>query len=232
MVDRNYRYPYVDIVEVMRNMDVYIIPENREAIKMLWDKNIFTSMTNNYDDNYSWINFRGLSEVNEKILWNMAKYDKRFGYVGHGYGIAVSIIPKVGNDTTEAFRELIDMFEWQDVQRMYYMSEEEFMINCTSCYKIVRNPLKKLVSKPKKKEFSNPVDYAKAYEEYASSMNVPMFLKVLDESKMNGSISSYIDSSKYCNCYDKEEGKIFLSEELYQRHIRYKRMIKVKRKSI
>lgn len=56
-----YGYGKVDMLEVMNNIDEYIIPENREACKLLWSKNIFTIMCNNYDNDESWITLSKLS---------------------------------------------------------------------------------------------------------------------------------------------------------------------------
>lgn len=132
-----YGYGTVDMLRVMNNIEEYIIPENREACKMLWDKNIFTKMCNNYDNDESWITLGKLSEENQKIFDEHAKKDKRFNYTFGGIGLIVDIKPGIGVDTCEEFRELIDVFEYQDVQSDGCMSLEEFMIYYTDCYQII-----------------------------------------------------------------------------------------------
>ena len=66
--DRAYQYSIIDMRTVMNNPDEYIIPENLEACKLLWSKNIFTKMCNNYDNDYSWITINTFSHENQEIF--------------------------------------------------------------------------------------------------------------------------------------------------------------------
>ncbi len=132
-----YGYGKVDMMEVMNNIEKYIIPENREACKLLWSKNIFTIMCNNYDNEESWITLSTLSEENQKIFDNMSKKNKCFGYTFGGIGLIIPIKPCKGVDIYSNFKELIDNFCYQDVQNDGYMSLEEFMIYYTDCYKVM-----------------------------------------------------------------------------------------------
>lgn len=132
-----YGYGKVDMLEVMNNIEEYIIPENREACKLLWSKNIFTIMCNNYDNEDSWITISKLSEENQKIFDELSKNDKRFGYTFGGIGLKVSIKPSVGVNVYDEFKELIDNFLYQDIQSDGCMSIEEFMTYYTDCYRIV-----------------------------------------------------------------------------------------------
>ena len=50
--DHAYHYSVVDIEYVVENIDEYIIPENQAACKLLWSKNIFTIMSNNYENEH------------------------------------------------------------------------------------------------------------------------------------------------------------------------------------
>ncbi len=131
-----YEYGKVDMMEVINNIEEYIIPENREACKLLWSKNIFTIMCNNYDNNESWITLSKLSDDNQKIFDECSNKDKRFGFTFGGIGLKVPINPLVGIDTYDSFKELIDKFLYQDVQSDGCMSLVEFMTYYTDCYEI------------------------------------------------------------------------------------------------
>ena len=48
-----YHYLSEPIYIVMENIDKYVIPENIRAIEYLWDKNILTTQTNDYFDDFS-----------------------------------------------------------------------------------------------------------------------------------------------------------------------------------
>ena len=78
--ERAYQYSAVDMKLVMSNPEEFIIRENLEACKLLWSKNIFTKMTNNYENDYSWITLNTLSPENQEIFDSMRFVDKRFGY--------------------------------------------------------------------------------------------------------------------------------------------------------
>lgn len=150
-----YGYGKVDMLEVMNNIDEYIIPENREACKLLWSKNIFTIMCNNYDNDESWITLSKLSEENQNIFDEFSKSDKRFGYTFGGIGLIIPVKPCKGVDTYKDFKELIDKFKYQDVQSDGCMTLEEFMIYYTDCYDVING--ERVFAKNKMK---------KSYDEY------------------------------------------------------------------
>lgn len=150
-----YGYGKVDMLEVMNNIDEYIIPENREACKLLWSKNIFTIMCNNYDNDESWITLSKLSEENQNIFDECSKSDKRFGYTFGGIGLIIPVKPCKGIDTYNDFKELIDSFKYQDVQSDGCMSLEEFMIYYTDCYDVIDN-----------NRVFNEIKMVKSYERY------------------------------------------------------------------
>lgn len=108
--DRAYQYSVVDMKVVYDDIDEYIIPENQRACKLLWSKNIFTKMCNNYDNVDSWITISLFSEENKKLFDELALKDKRFGRTWGGIGFRIPVKPSKGNDTYESFKELIDLF--------------------------------------------------------------------------------------------------------------------------
>ena len=74
-----YQYSAVGMSDVASNIDEYIIPENQKACQLLWSKNIFTIMCNNYDNDEFWITLGELDEDNQKIFEEMTKNNSHFG---------------------------------------------------------------------------------------------------------------------------------------------------------
>ena len=104
-------------------------------------------MTNNYDNDHSWITLSELSPENEEIFNSLNGCDKRFGVTYGGLGFRIPIVPGPGNDTFEAFKELIELFPMQDVQKDGCMTTEEFMMYYTDCYRMEHTPeYKEMVS--------------------------------------------------------------------------------------
>lgn len=222
----NYGYSEIDMKFVYQDPTEYIIPENLEACKLLWSKNIFTKMCNNYDNEFSWITINQLSEDNQRLFDSMAQIDERFGPTWGGFGFRIPIRPGVGNDTLEAFSDVINMFEMQDVQLDGYMDFEEFMRMYTDCYKMIDNPKYKYFPKPKLEDYDDPTLYSKDFDRYVDSTLVPIKLRVFDESKMTKSFEEYIDASKFRGLYDSETRKVYYNDFYYQAHLRYKEQTK------
>ena len=91
--ERAYQYSAIDMQVVMNNPEEFIIPENLEACKLLWSKNIFTKMNNNYDNDYSWITINTFSPENQELFSSLASNDKRFGLTYGGIGFKIPIVP-------------------------------------------------------------------------------------------------------------------------------------------
>lgn len=148
----SYNYGTIGMEQVFNNIDEYIIPENQEACKLLWNKNIFTKMCNNYDNDNSWITLGDLSLENQEIFNNLSKTNSCVGKTWLGIGITVPYSYKEKDKVYEAFKTIIDEFVIQDVQKEGYMTEEEFLIYYTDCYKI-ENKKRKLDKSKMKKSF-------------------------------------------------------------------------------
>ena len=139
--ERAYQYSAVDMNFVYANPEEFIIPENLEACKLLWSKNIFTVMCNNYDNDNSWITISKLDESNQKLFEELCKSNpENFGYTWGGVGIRVPVKPEPGADIFSAFQPLIEMFSYQDVQKDGYMTKEDFLNYECGCYKLIPNP--------------------------------------------------------------------------------------------
>jgi len=222
-----YNYGPVLMEFVIKNIDEFIIPENQKACLLLWSKNIFTVMTNNYDNDFSWITISDLSEENEKIFADLSKTDNRLGHTWGGRGFRINIKPEPGRDTYEEFKELIDQFAYQDVQKEGYITIEEFMRDNTDCYKKIRNPKFKYIKKPKRQEYDDPSEFSKAFDRYVESTFVPVMIRVMDETKMIKSFQEYVDDSRYKGLYDPDTNRVYLNKTYYKAHMNYKNNIKL-----
>ena len=225
MVENKYGYTSMPIQDVMANIEEFIIPENRAIIEYLWDKNILTKQTNNYENDFSFIQLGELSEENEKLFWEFVneysgldeKTDKMFTLYK---GISIPITPG-SEDTFEIFKPLVDLLKYQDVQKDGYMTIDEFYINYTDCYRTIDNP--NYNEGPEVEDYPNIEEYIKAYNEYIKTTESLPIIKVVDESKITKSLEEYLEENGLLDCYDEEEGKIFYNRRLYEGHMKYKR---------
>ena len=227
--ERAYQYSVIDMKLVMSNPEEYIIPENLEACKLLWSKNIFTKMTNNYDNDHSWITLSELSPENEEIFNSLNGCDKRFGVTYGGLGFRIPIVPGPGNDTFEAFKELIDLFPVQDVQKDGCMTTEEFMTYYTECFRMEHTPeYKEMVSHMMSPD-GDVLLYNREFEQYMNYMNIRRRVRVFDPSKMTKSLEEYIAESMFADYYDPDNGMIYYNDMYYEAHMRYKEQQKQQR---
>lgn len=204
---------------VMNNPSEYIIPENLKIIEYLWDMNILTVMTNDYMDNDSWIVVGILSKENEK-LFNEMRNDLDNFFVDVAGFFRVPVKPGTC-DTFDDFLPLFSQFQMQDVQRDGFMTIDEFYAKYTDCWKIIDNPYLKLdLQLDNCESVSSYCAFCSNYER----MKYPktLVIKAFDESKAVKSIEEYLDDVGLLDCYDSEEGKIFLNKRLYEGHMRYK----------
>lgn len=220
--ERAYQYSVVDMKLVMSNPEEFIIPENLEACKLLWSKNIFTKMTNNYDNDFSWITINQFSPENQALFESLCLGDKRFGLTWGGIGFKIPIVPGKGNDTFQAFKELIDLFPVQDVQKDGCMSTEEFMMYYTDCYRMEYTPEYKEMVAQMMSPDGDVLLYNREFEKYMNYMNIRRRVRVFDPSKMTKPLEEYIADSMFADYYDPENGMIYYNEMYYQAHMRYK----------
>ena len=230
--ERAYQYSAVDMKLVMSNPEEFIIPENLEACKLLWSKNIFTKMTNNYENDYSWITLNTLSPENQEIFDSMRFVDKRFGYTYGGMGFIVPIEPDLGNDTFDAFKELIDLFQMQDVQKDGCMTVEEFMIYYTGCFRMEYTlEYQELISTMMSPD-GDVLIYNKEFEKFMTNNGLRRKVRVFDPTKMTKTIEEYIADSVFAEYYDPDNGMIYYNDMYYQAHMKYKNQEEKKKKSV
>ena len=224
-------YVSMPIQEVMNNPTEYIIPENLKAIEYLWDMNIITTQTNDYENEDSWITFRGLSPENEEIITKLRNDvqwldESKPGICNHhGVGFRIPIKPGI-MDTFPYFKELFKLLKYQDVQKEGYMTIEEFYCNYTDCFKVVKNPY--LGQDPKPEDFDSIDEYLKKANEFVRLYPNTPTIKVFDPSKTKKSLEEYLEENGLLDCYDAEEGKVFYCRRLYEGHIKYKELTKSK----
>lgn len=233
MFDTKYQYSEVGIEFVMANPEEYIIPGNLEACKLLWSKNIFTRMCNNYDNEDSWITLGELSDENDAIFKSLEKTNPCVGHTWGGRGFTIPVKP--GNDAFSSFSKIISLFKTQDIQKDGCMDYETFMTFYTPCYKVIPNPKKVVCEKPNFKDFPDTVEgtilYSRAYDEYVDSALVPSTIRVFDKSKMQGSVEDYINQSQFATFYDSDLKKVYYSKFFYDAHNRYKESLKENKKN-
>lgn len=219
-----YKYSVIDMKSVINDIDEFIIPENQKACQLLWSKNIFTKMCNNYDNVDSWITIHLFSPENRELFDALSKVDEHFGKTWGGIGFRVPIRPGIGKDTYEAFKELIDLFPMQDVQKDGYMTEEEFLMDYMHCFRMVPNPNFHFLPKPKIEDYDDMVQFSRDFSAYIDSTMVPREIREFDSSKMTKSVAEYVAESRFAGLYDETEGKIFYNDIYYNGHLRYKKL--------
>ena len=225
MEEKRYSYVSTAIQYVMANIDEYVIPENRKIIEYLWDMNILTTHTNNYENDFSWVALGELSEENHEIFWSLANKmgtldERKEPKFSNNQAISVPVVPG-SKDTFEDFKPLVDLLKFQDVQKDGYMTIEEFLINYTDCYSIIDNPDYENLKEPFFEDFNDIKEYKKAVDEYFKRTSLKR-IKVVDQSKMTKTIEEYLEEAGLLDFYDKEENKVFYNKRLYDGHMRYK----------
>ncbi len=230
MDKRSFHFVSMPITMVMDRIEKFVIPENRKAIEYLWNMNILTTQTNNYDNKFSWIAIGDLDEENNRAFWAYANKHRtagddvpKVGIVYGGKGFSVPVIPGT-RDIFEDFKPLFEILKMQDVQKDGYMTIEEFYIKCTDCKKRIMNPDYHPLPHPNIDDYEDPHAYSEAFDRYAESLNVLRTIEVFDPDKCVKDLSEYLADVGLADCYDEEEGKIFLNRRLYEGHMRYKKL--------
>lgn len=217
------------IEDVMKKPDKFIIPENLKAIDYLWSLNILTTMTNDYDNDYSWISFGVLSEENYQVLKQISQMSEKGDYSKPGvldsYGVGIRIPLKPGSkDAFDDFMELLKLFKVQDVQRDGYWTIDQFHSRFTGCVKMGINPY--FDAEPNMEDYDDFESYAYALREFDRLYDVGRSEKipVYDENKATKTLEEYLADYGLLDFYIPEEGRIYKNRRLYEAHLRYKEM--------
>lgn len=211
---KKYQYTHMDVSYVAENINEYIIPECRQACKLLWNKNIFTYLCTNYDNDYTAIAISEFSAENQKIFYELSQTDSRFI---KWRGLPSISLEATGKEVMPVLNGLTDLFRMQDVLSSGFYTVESFLIE-RGCYNIVENPryLDDNPSlNPKDKDITTMMKHVGD-----SGGNTP-YIYIYDESKVTRSLGSYLKEAGLTDFYIPHEGKIFKNEFYFKSHKRY-----------
>lgn len=213
-----YQYSYVDMEEVIKNPDEYIIPELQASCKKLWSMNIFTFMCSNRNDGgHSYILLEKLSDENQTIFDELRKkYPKNFIFSQYRkcFGIDFETENLSVKEISKKFEKAISCFKEQDIQKPFYITKEQFLLDC-GCYREVPNP--KFVENPGPMPMGTDL---KALDEWFEKINQPKTLKIFDETKVVKPIEEYL-KEKHITTYDPKTQRIYQSEFFLNKHQDY-----------
>lgn len=219
--DTKYNHSNVYIIDVINNIDEYIIPELQEACKLLWYKNIFTFMCSNREDGGSaYIILGSLSDENTEIFKQiMKKYPENFTIDEwrHNYfRLQIPDVTKMSEkEISSAFVRLASNLVLQDIQNVYYINSEDYLIKC-GCYDEVPNPDYVEVTEPMPTTASLEV-----LDEWFAKINCPKTIKVFDKNKMTKSFREYVSENGDENRTDFELKRVYEHPYFLKKHLEY-----------
>ena len=220
-LDTKYQYSYVPMIEVIKNIDEYIIPELQEACKLLWEKNIFTFMCSNRNDGgAAYIVLESLSAENIEIFKKLqTQYPEHFtldSWRHNRFRLEISNTTKMSeNKISSIFLKLANNFVEQDIQDDFYLTKEDYLLSC-GCYDEVPNP--------NYVEDIGPMPMGTSLEEldkWLAKGREPKTIKVFSKSKMTKSFEEYIKENGDENRTDFETGNVYDSPYFLKRHLEY-----------
>lgn len=228
--DTKYNHSNVYIIDVINNIDEYIIPELQEACKLLWDKNIFTFMCSNREDGGSaYIILGSLSDENTEIFKQlMKKYPENFTIDEwrHNYfRLQIPDVTKMSEkEISSAFVRLASNLVLQDIQKVYYINSEDYLIKC-GCYDEVPNPDYVEVTEPMPTTPS-----LEALDEWFAKISCPKTIKVFDKNKMTKSFREYVCENGDENRTDFELKRVYEHPYFLKKHLEYVKAKKIEEK--
>ena len=217
-----YQYIPCEMDCVESDPEEYIIPECLEACKILWNKNIFTIMCSNNEDNgNTWIAMHTLSAENQEIL-NTIKLEN---VVVDYCGATTLLIKKEGNEAKELLNKYAEMFVIQDIP-YGYTSIDEILMDKFSLKKEIENPnYEYMVPKTWDDETSEYL----AYQDYLDSNKSKKTIEIFDPTAMKKSKEEYIKELGLENLCDFVTNKVYNNEYYYNKHCKYKKYKKDKK---
>lgn len=239
------------IEEIMNHPEQHIIPTNLSIIKHLWSLNILAKQDGDIRVSHTFINLGILSKENEDILKEFKEKNKVIDetkpFITSDNAIKMPPGYNIYDDDEDVNQilELLSRFELQDIQRDGYMTMDQFHSKYTNIVKLKRNEHKFSEPNPEYYNLDTEEGIRKYLDDEAEfnrkySANEPNYIQVFDKNKATKPADKYLKDYKplqdqpytFYDCYDKEEGKIFLSRKLYEAHMRYKFFVKENEESI
>ena len=199
----------------------YIIEECIPACIELWKKNIYTFMVSDHlNKGQCWIEiiFDNLSQENKDIFMNLEgediiKYSYHPGTVNFGVNC-------VGKEGQEKLLSIAKEFKMQDVPLTFgYIPIEDFLFEYCDCYDEMSNPEYVEMKTPAEANLSEDelYDYIDRYYNWMDSISSKKTIKVFNPSKASKPIQDLVKDHNMIY----EDGRVYLSEFHYKKHINY-----------
>lgn len=207
-----YQYMHVELEDVMRNIDEFIIPECQEACKLLWGKNIETFMVSNHEDNHLYVLIEQLSDENKERMKKLIEECPEFYFFDkfrHYYGIRTDGITK---SDEKILAKLVRPFLMQDILEKRYQTAEEFLDDYKS-FSI--NDIQQIMKAYDLSTSENVLQISK-------SGNVgirPEYL--LNPERANATLEEALKNTGKRELYDEIEGIVYCSRTFMDWHKRY-----------
>ena len=226
---KNFEYTHVNVEEITKDIDEYIIPECQEACIELWARNIFTYMcSDRKDKNMKYIELGILSPQNIEIFQKLMHkqpvnyyFDEKLGtYRIRARGDAETV--------AKTLVELTKPFEMQDVLEGQ-VSVERFLMQRFGLKKEVTNPeYVPNLKIPDIEDFDDPKGFFEANKRFNYLSNLPKTIEEFDGTKMEKPLASYLEEAGVSDFYDTERKVIYESEFYKKAHLRYLDFLKRK----
>ena len=216
-----YQYSYVPMLDVINDIDEYIIPELQEACKSLWERNIYTFMCSNRDDNgEAYICLELLSEENMEIFESLkSKHPKNYmldGWRGNRVCILIKDVTLITiEEISSAFLNLVKDFKMQDVQKDFYVTKEAYLIS-NGAYDEIPNP-------NYKENVDSLLNFSslEEVEKWLKQCREPQTIKVFNKNKMTKSFEEYVKENNDLDKTDLKLGRVYCEPYFLQRHLEY-----------
>lgn len=122
--NNQYMYGYVELEEVVKNPEEYIIPQCLPACEVLWNKNIETFMVSNNDDDHLYILLFNISEENKMLLDQLIQKNSKYFFDDYkkAYGFKAD---GIDDNSVKELISLASQLRPQDTLR--YQSSKQFL---------------------------------------------------------------------------------------------------------
>ena len=202
--------------DVEANAEKFIMTECLPACRILWDKNIYTFMVSDAQNEEAWIELfaDGLSPENSEYLLSLEDQGIHLfcyhdGTISFGVGC-------FGEVAQKRLVEIANGFKMQDVcEGLAYVDVETALYNA-GCTKRAKNPNYVHMEKPKEGDLRGMVDY---YDWLANGGPDLEYIDVFDSTKVKQPLEENFKGTGYI--YVPEEERVYLSNYHYMKHKKY-----------